>query len=153
MKKSYNDKLKEVGDLPKIVDLSDKPEFIKRYNAKTMYIASPVQYDNIMKKVPKGQVITSDRIKVYLAKNANTDVTCSLTAGIFMNICANAAIEREDYEYPYWRTLKTNGELNEKYPGGIEEQKKHLKSEGFIIVQKGKKHFVTNYENKLWEIK
>jgi len=47
---------------------------------------------------------------------------------------------------PYWRTLKTGGALNPKYPGGIKEQKKHLESEGHRIIQKGKRYIVENYE-------
>lgn len=39
---------------------------------------------------------------------------------------------------PWWRTLKSNGELNEKYPGGVENQKKLLEKEGHKIIQKGK---------------
>jgi len=45
MRKSYNDKLNEISDLPKIVDLSDKPYFAKRYKVTTMYIASPLEYN------------------------------------------------------------------------------------------------------------
>ena len=41
---------------------------------------------------------------------------------------------------PYWRTLKANGELNEKYPNGIEAQKEKLEAEGHTIVQKGRKN-------------
>ena len=34
---------------------------------------------------------------------------------------------------PYWRTLKSKGELNEKYPGGVEAQAAHLGAEGHTI--------------------
>ena len=34
---------------------------------------------------------------------------------------------------PYWRTLRSKGELNEKYPGGVEAQAEHLKAEGHTI--------------------
>ena len=34
---------------------------------------------------------------------------------------------------PYWRTVKSKGELNEKYPGGVEAQAKHLRAEGHSI--------------------
>ena len=33
--------------------------------------------------------------------------------------------QRSEDETPYWRTLKANGELNAKYPNGIEAQKKN----------------------------
>lgn len=44
--------------------------------------------------------------------------------------------QRSEDKTPYWRTLKANGELNEKYPGGIEAQKEKLEVEGHMIVQK-----------------
>ena len=54
---------------------------------------------------------------------------------------------------PYWRTLKANGELNAKYPGGIEAQKEKLEAEGHTIVQKGRKnirYYVKDYERALF---
>jgi hypothetical protein len=47
---------------------------------------------------------------------------------------------------PYWRTLKTGGLLNEKYPGGIVAQRARLEAEGHVIVKKGAKYYVQNYE-------
>jgi len=37
----------------------------------------------------------------------------------------------------------------EKYPGGIENQKKLLEQEGHQIIQKGKKYLVPDYEKSL----
>jgi hypothetical protein len=52
---------------------------------------------------------------------------------------------------PYWRTLKTGGDLNPKYPGGVKEQAARLKEEGHVIeVGRGKdKMKVKDYKNKL----
>jgi alkylated DNA nucleotide flippase Atl1 len=50
---------------------------------------------------------------------------------------------------PYWRTLKNNGELNKKYPGGAENQKKLLEKEGHVIINKGKRIFVKDFEKYL----
>ncbi len=55
-------------------------------------------------------------------------------------------------ETPYWRTLKKDGELNEKYPGGIEEQKKRLEEEGHEIIHKGKRFLVKDYSNVRFEL-
>jgi hypothetical protein len=54
---------------------------------------------------------------------------------------------------PYWRTLKSKGELNEKYPGGVEAQMFKLTAEGHTIISgKGKKPpIVKDYEKKLVE--
>jgi hypothetical protein len=48
--------------------------------------------------------------------------------------------------------LKKGGEINPKYPRGIEDQKKHLESEGHKVIQKGKKYVVENYEKYLTKV-
>lgn len=56
---------------------------------------------------------------------------------------------------PYWRTLKANGELNAKYPGGVEAQKEKLEAEGHTIIQKGRKnikYYVKDYESVLFDL-
>lgn len=47
---------------------------------------------------------------------------------------------------PYWRTIKNNGELNEKYLGGAERQKELLEKEGHTIIKKGKKYYVKDFK-------
>jgi len=42
--------------------------------------------------------------------------------------------------------------INEKYPGGVEAQKKLLEKEGHKVVQKGKKCVVVDYEKSLAKI-
>ena len=148
-KKTYNEKLNSPGDLPKIEDLSDRPEAVARMGGAKMLIAAPAQYNEIMRKIPEGKVTTVDRVRALLAKEAGADTTCPLTAGIFVNICAHASEERDSGKIPYWRTLKMGGELNEKYPGGIDGQKLRLEAEGHTVAQKGKRYFVKNYEENL----
>ena len=148
-KKTYNEKLNFAGDLPKVEDLSEKPESVTRYGGTKLLIAAPIQYNEIMAMIPEGKLTTTDRIRAYLASQAFADATCPLTAGIFVNICAHASEERDSDKIPWWRTLKTKGELNEKYPGGIDEQKHLLIMEGHTVIQKGKKYYVENYEDSL----
>ena len=69
-------------------------------------------------------------------------------------IAANAADEAEKGGKkritPYWRTLKTGGILNEKYPGGLENLKKRLEAEGHTVIPKGRsKHFMVQGFEKL----
>lgn len=148
-KKTFNQKLRETKDLPKIVDLTEQPEAMKRYKSDNMLVASPMQYHSVMATVPFGKLITVDRIRQHLAQEANVGVTCPLTAGIFTNVVAHASVERADESIPWWRTLKTKGELNPKYPGGIEEQQRLLEAEGHIIQQKGKRYVVASFEDAL----
>jgi len=151
-KKTFNQKLNDVSQEFEIVDLSNKPEFVSRYNAVKMLIAPPTAYNEIMAKVPAGRILTSDKIREYLAKNHGAEITCPLTAGIFINICANAAAERNDKNFPYWRTTKSKGELNEKYPGGIDAQKVLLEMEDIAIIQKGRRCFVKDFESILYKL-
>ena len=81
-----------------------------------------------------------------------------MTTGIFAGIAARAAAEanaegKEDIT-SYWRTLKSSGQLNEKYPGGVEAQAAHLREEGHIIeIGKNKKPArVKDFEKALVEI-
>ena len=151
-KKTYNEKLHSPGDLPKIEDLSGKPEAVRRLGGAAMLIAAPLQYNEIMAKIPVGRVSTSDRLRAHLASGAGADVTCPLTAGIFINICAHASEERPDGKIPWWRTLRAQGELNEKYPGGLDAQKLLLEMEGHSVIQKGKRSFVAEYERCLADL-
>jgi len=79
--------------------------------------------------------------------------TGARATGIFAWIAANAAEEqRQEGKHditPYWRTLKTGGVINPKYPGGVERQKRLLEKEGHKVVQKGKKYVVVDYEKSL----
>jgi len=108
-----------------------------------------------MKKIPYGKIITVGAIRDYLARTNNADFTDPITAGIFVSIAAWASYQRTDNETPYWRTLKAHGELNPKFPGGIEAQKEKLESEGHEIIQKGRKnikYYVKDFENVHFEL-
>ena len=53
---------------------------------------------------------------------------------------------------PYWRKLRSDGRINEKYPGGISLQKRLLKKEGHKFVLKGKNCFIENFTEKLTKL-
>ena len=150
-KRSYNEQLQDSKDMPKISILED-PKAIALYGGTKLLIAPPIAYDEIMKQVPYGKVVTSDRIRAYLATRFGADGTCPLTAGIFINTAAKASLERDTDETPFWRTLKKDGELNEKYPEGIDGQKRRLELEGHAVIQKGKRYFVKDYEKSLFAL-
>lgn len=152
-KKTFNEKLANSKDMPHIDRITD-PRSISRYGGEMMLIAPPLEYDAVMKEIPKGKVITADRIRSYLARRHEADFTCPLTAGIFINIAAHASVERKgENPTPYYRTLKKDGELNEKYPDGIEGQRFLLEQEGHTVIQKGKRYFVKDYEDYLYDLK
>ncbi|GAI23029.1 unnamed protein product, partial [marine sediment metagenome] len=128
--------------LPKVEKITDKMS--KRWGTGTVVIPAPKEVDEIMRKVPQGRVITINEIRAKLAQKHGATIGCPITTGIFAWIAANAAGEaaeegKQDIT-PYWRTLKSAGQLNGKYPGGVEAQAAHLEEEGHIIEPgKGKK--------------
>ena len=149
-KKTWNEKLNDSKDLPRVEEVHCV--FAMRQGGPRMLLAPPLAFDAVMKQIPKGKLITPNRIRAYLAKQHNADWACGLVGGIFINVSANAAAERKDTKHPWWRTLKKDGELNEKYPDGIDGHKLMLEMEGHKVIQKGKRYFVENYTEKLHEI-
>ena len=97
-------------------------------------IPAPLEVDAAMKKVGRGKLTTIDSLRRALAKKHGTTIACPITTGIFAWIAAHAADEGESEGRkritPYWRTLKTGGELNAKYPGGIKNLRARLAAEG-----------------------
>lgn len=153
-KKDFNAMLQNSKDMPKIQTITDQKS-IEKYGGDKMYFAPPIDYDKVMKRIPYGKVITLGEIREYFAEQNGADFTEPITAGIFTSIAAWASYQRSEDETPYWRTLKAKGELNPKYPGGIEAQKEKLEAEGHTIIQKGRtniKYFVKDYEESLFEI-
>ena len=147
-KKDFNAMLHKDAGMPKIQILTDEAS-IQKYGGSRMYFAPPLAYDRIMKTIPYGKVITVGEMRDHLARVNGADFTDPITAGIFVSIAAWASFQRTGDETPYWRTLKAGGELNPKYPGGIEAQKEKLEAEGHTIIQKGRKNirfYVKDYE-------
>lgn len=153
-KKSWSEKLLDNKGLPKVGKVTEKMN--KRWGEGMMVIPAPFEVDEVMKKVPKGKLITINEIRQILAKEHNVNFCCPMTAGIFSWISANAADEqaREGKKKitPYWRTLKSGGEINPKFPGGVGALKALLKQEGHKVIQKGKRYFVKDYEKALIQL-
>lgn len=153
-KKDFNVMLRDGKDMPKVQIITDQ-DSIEKYGGSRMYFAPPMDYDKVMRRVPCGKVITVGKIREYFARQNSADFTDPITAGIFVSIAAWASYQRCENEIPYWRTLKAGGELNAKYPGGIEAQKTKLEGEGHTIIQRGRtnvRYFVKDYEAALFEL-
>ncbi len=153
-KKDFNAMMRDSKDMPKFQTITDRKS-IEKYGGDRMYFAPPIEYDKVMRLIPYGYVIKVGEIREYFAKLSGADFTEPITAGIFVSIVAWASFQRSKDETPYWRTLKANGELNPKYPGGVEAQKETLEAEGHTIVKKGRKnikYYVKNYENALFRL-
>ncbi len=153
-KKDFNAMMKNNKDMPKIQIVEDE-RTIEKYGETKMFLAPPSYYDELMKKVPKGKLITVSEMRDYLAKKNDADFTDPMTAGIFVNIVAWASYQRDEDITPYWRTLKSDGELNVKYPETIKLQKRLLEEEGHTIISKGTKnikYYVKDFEKSLFEL-
>jgi hypothetical protein len=152
MKKSWREKLADDKGLPKVGKVTGKMS--QRWGKGAMVIPAPREVDALMCQVPKGRVVTINELRTALAKKHKADFACPITTGIFSWIAAHAAAEAEATGAkritPYWRTLKTGGEVNPKYPGGVSELSKRLRAEGHKLVSKGKRVLVAEYEKQLF---
>jgi len=152
IRKSWREKLADSKGLPKVAKVTGKMS--KRWGEGTMVIPAPLEVDALMKQVPKRKLVTINELRAALAAKHNVTFACPLTTGIFSWIAAHAASEAEAEGArriaPYWRTLKAGGELNPKYPGGVEDVARRLKAEGHCVVQKGTRVFVGDYEKSLF---
>lgn len=150
-RKSWHEKLADSKGLPKVASVTGK--MTKRWGAGIMVIPAPLEVDAMMKRVPKGRLITINEIRAALARKHGVDFACPITTGIFAWIAAHAAEEAaaagKKRITPYWRTLKAGGQLNEKYPGGVAALKRRLKAEGHRIVKQGKRYLVADFEKSL----
>ena len=154
-KKDFNAMLHDSKDMPRTQVITDKKS-IEKYGGNRMYFAPPLDYDRIMRRVPRGSLITVGTIREYFARENGADFTEPITAGIFVSIAAWASAQRSEDETPWWRTLRAKGELNPKYPGGIQAQREKLEAEGHEIVQRGRtnlRFYVKDYEKYLFELR
>lgn len=152
-KKDFNAMLRDSKDMPKMQIITDRKS-IEKYGGDRMCFAPPMDYDGAMRRVPYGKLTTVGEIRAYFAAQSGADFTEPITAGIFVSIAAWASYQRGQDETPWWRTLKANGELNPKYPGGAEAQKEKLEAEGHTVLQKGRtnlKYVVKDYEKALYK--
>src|ERR1051325_2021928 len=150
-KKSWQEKLADNKGHPTVFQISKKQS--RRWGSGTCVIPAPMEVDELMRRVPKGKLTTIDEMRKALAQRHRSTIACPITTGIFSWIAAHAAAEAEAEGRkkitPYWRTLKTGGEVNPKYPGGIASLKRKLVAEGHKVLQKRKRFFVVDFEKKI----
>src|SRR5436853_2929898 len=145
----WREKLEKEQD-PKVVNIPPK---MSRFGKGTMLIPTPKLVDDLVRKVPKGKLVTVSELRRRLAADFAADVTCPLTTGIFMRIAAEAA--EEDLANgrkritPYWRVVKDDGALNPKFPGGEVQQAKRLQAEGVATARRGNRLVVKDFEKYL----
>jgi hypothetical protein len=117
--------------LPKVVEVS--PELEKKFGGRKVLVPTPLLVDSLIRRVPKRKLITVGKLRDRLARDFKADSTCPLTTGIFLRIVAETAEEDKKSGRrqitPYWRVIKDDGSLNEKFPGGAKVQATRLMDE------------------------
>ena len=150
-RKSWGEKLRDSKDLPKVGKIEGN--LSTRWGTGTFVVPAPIEVKELMDKVPKGKLTSINELRAALAKKHGTTMACPITTGIFAWIAAHAAEEAAAAGAkritPYWRTLKNGGELNPKYPGGIEALRAKLKAEGHAVIKKVKRFFVEDFSGSV----
>jgi len=156
-RKTWREKLEEEHpEHGKVVDIP--PKMQNRFGTGKMLIPKPLDIDALINKVPKGKLATVAQIREKLAKDAHAHCSCPMATGIFLRIVSEVAEEDlrsgKKEVTPYWRVIKADGSLNEKFPGGAQSQAAHLKKEGHSIEPgKGRKlPRAKNFEKSLQEL-
>ena len=118
-RKSWREKI-ENGQQPKLVPV---PAKMARFGKGMMLVPTPKLVEELVRRIPKGKLVTVAEIRRKLAADFAADVTCPLTTGIFIRIVAEAAEEERSRSgkrvTPYWRIVRNEGDLISKFPGGL----------------------------------
>jgi alkylated DNA nucleotide flippase Atl1 len=120
----------------------------------TMVISTPLEIEDLVRNIPKGKLATLESLRHVIADTHGTTITCPVTTGIFLGMVARAAAEQEmlgaKRVAPWWRVIRSDGTLNEKFPGGLAEHKRRLENEGHTTAKRGKaKLEVVDFEKRL----
>jgi len=126
---TWREKLEKPQE-PRVVKVPPK---MSRFGQGMMLIPTPKLVDNLIRRIPKGKLVTVSELRRRLAADFAVDMTCPLTTGIFVRIAAEAAEEDRMNGRKritgYWRVVKEDGTLNPKFPGGVNQQSHYLRRE------------------------
>jgi alkylated DNA nucleotide flippase Atl1 len=122
----------------------------------SMVVSSPAEVYDLMARVPQGRLITLDTLRDALAARHGTSIACPVSTAIFINVAAQAAedwraLGRNDVAC-WWRTLKPEGLLNDRYPGGIPAQQAALEREGHSVEVRGKRTLVRAWSSRAFDL-
>ncbi len=154
-RKTWREKLADDKGFPKVFRIDESKR--KNWGSGTCVIPAPLEVNALMRRVPKGRLVTIDELRKALASRHGATIACPITTGIFAWISAHAAEESKadgaKKTTPYWRTLKAKGELNPKYPGGVVALKRKLAAEGHTVLQKGRRFLVKDFETRITRLR
>lgn len=114
-----------------------EPKIVTDPKGRSMLVPTPLLVAAEVRRIRKGQLTTPLRIRERLAAAHQSDVTCPMTTGIFLNIIAGAAEEQlgagQRPVAPYWRVIREDGTLNPRLPVGRARQAARLRAEGHRV--------------------
>jgi hypothetical protein len=90
---TWVEKLNDSKGLPKVEKITDKMS--KRCGTGTVVIPAPIDVDEIMRKVPAGNLTTINEIRSALARKHSATIDCPINTDIFAWVAAHAAEEKE----------------------------------------------------------
>lgn len=102
----------------------------------TMLISSPREVAAEIAALPAGTSVSIAELRSRLAARHRADVTCPLTASIFLRIVAEAAWEAHlagapiETITPFWRAIAPTDKVAAKLSCGVSELVRLRKSEG-----------------------
>jgi len=116
---------------PELPILAQIPKSLhQRFGKGKLLIPSEKDVAAVIRKIPKGKLMTEDLIcehlaRQYRAKVASPTITAVLVRVVAFNAEAALAAGKKKVT-PYWRVVGHDGNLNEKFPGGFLAQSKKL---------------------------
>jgi alkylated DNA nucleotide flippase Atl1 len=146
---SWRDRL-EKAEAPKLVPIP--PRWRKRYGEGTMLIPRLRDVEALIRRVPKGKLLTLSELRARLAVDDKATMTCPVTTGICLRLIADAP--RSGDATPYWRIVRDDGSLLISLPGGAKKQGELLLDEGHLVkgAQGKKLPRVAAYEWQLFKL-
>ncbi|MCB0824788.1 MAG: hypothetical protein KDC26_01240 [Armatimonadetes bacterium] len=99
-------------------------------------ISTPLIFKERVDVIPHGQFRSVPHIREELANEAGADMTCPMSAGIFMRIVCEAAWDEHlegaplDSITPFWRAVDANSNLGKKLRCGVDFIKAKQTEEG-----------------------
>lgn len=134
---TWREKLERVQE-PRVVDIP--PAMQERFGTGKMLIPKPLDVDALIRRTPKGKLLSTVQLREELARRCKANVSCPMTTGIFIRIAAEAAEEARRAGKraitPYWRVVTGEGRLNPRFPGGVSAQGRRLAAEGHKLHRK-----------------
>lgn len=112
-----------------------EPAKAKRLNAKTMYIPSPLEVADAIRRIPRGETRTVSELRRQLASFGNAEIACPAATIKYWKWLAQVTEEipsAGEYAIPWWRVLK-DGKPSRHMPGGLERQIALLQAEGVQV--------------------